>query len=233
MDEIATGTGEVIDCTTPGDFYYQVGTAKGGAANKIILADTYPARETGQDNYYIEITGGTGAGQTRFITFYHASNAPPDITDPNRYYLVSPDWDVVPDSTSTFGVIVDCTKNAGGWPVLNSTTPPVDTDHDGMPDDWESDRGLNPNNVDDGKLDQDSDGYTNVEEYLDYLAVQSTELPPDFDRDGDVDNNDLDLFTEDWLENNCDDVPRKNLDDDCDVDFGDYAVLADYWMEVY
>ena len=98
---------------------------------------------------------------------------------------------------------------------------------------WESARSLNPNSAADGPLDQDSDGYTNVEEYLNYLVAQPTELPADFDRDGDVDNDDLDLFTEQWLQNNCDEVPRRNLDDDCDVDFGDYAIFADYWMVIY
>ena len=41
-----------------------------------------------------------------------------------------------------------------------------DTDRDGMPDAWEATMGLNPASAADGKLDHDSDGYTNVEEYL-------------------------------------------------------------------
>ncbi|MEM1001823.1 MAG: hypothetical protein AAGH46_04155, partial [Bacteroidota bacterium] len=40
-----------------------------------------------------------------------------------------------------------------------------DTDGDGMPNRWEAIKGLNPN-VDDGKGDEDGDGYTNIEEYL-------------------------------------------------------------------
>jgi hypothetical protein len=42
----------------------------------------------------------------------------------------------------------------------------VDSDGDGMPDDWEKARGLNPNNPSDGSADTDEDGYTNVEEFL-------------------------------------------------------------------
>ncbi|HTF80910.1 MAG TPA: T9SS type A sorting domain-containing protein, partial [Cytophagales bacterium] len=47
--------------------------------------------------------------------------------------------------------------------------PPRDTDKDGMPDDWERNRGLNPTTADD-KGDDDNDGYTNVEEYLNCLV---------------------------------------------------------------
>jgi len=231
VHEIDTGTGEVIDCTTPGNFYYQVGTAIGGTANKIILPLSYPGRETGQDNYYVEITGGTGAGQTRFITFYHEPSYIND-GDPNKWFRVTPDWDVIPDNTSTFGVIVDCTKNAGGWPVLTSTTPPTDTDHDGMPDAWEIAKGLDPSNPNDGKIIGPS-GYSNVELYLNYLVDKKKVLPADFDNDGDVDEDDLDTFTMEWLVNDCYDVPRGNMDIDCDVDFKDYAIFADNWLDVY
>ena len=43
--------------------------------------------------------------------------------------------------------------------------PLLDTDDDGMPDFWEASFGLNLN-VDDTNDDNDNDGYTNIEEYL-------------------------------------------------------------------
>lgn len=55
-----------------------------------------------------------------------------------------------------------------GWPELAAGTPPQDSDHDGMPDNWETPRGLNPS-TDDSARDRDSDGYTNIEEYLNEL----------------------------------------------------------------
>lgn len=42
----------------------------------------------------------------------------------------------------------------------------MDTDQDGMPDEWEKQNGLNPNNPDDRNGDNNKDGYTNLEEYL-------------------------------------------------------------------
>jgi hypothetical protein len=39
-----------------------------------------------------------------------------------------------------------------------------------MPDDWEASNRLDPANSADGPLDQDGDGYTNVEEYLNSLV---------------------------------------------------------------
>jgi len=72
---------------------------------------------------------------------------------------------IVIEVQSGTGGIIDDEQEVGGWPVLESTTPPTDPDHDGMPDSWETARGLNPS-VDDSAGDRDDDGYTNIEEYI-------------------------------------------------------------------
>ena len=64
------------------------------------------------------------------------------------------------------GKIIDNPGQVGGYPRLSGGTAPLDSDHDGMPDDWESSAGLNPNDSSDGNKDKDGDGYTNIEEYL-------------------------------------------------------------------
>ena len=73
---------------------------------------------------------------------------------------------------------------------LTPAAPPADSDGDGMPDDWETDRGLNPA-ADDHSGDDDSDGHTNIEEYLHYrsnlvIFANSGKLLGDVNRDFDV-----------------------------------------------
>lgn len=64
--------------------------------------------------------------------------------------------------------IVNDPKEVGGYPdySFSPNDVPVDTDHDGMPDDWEKKYQLDPAVASDGSIDSDQDGYTNVEEYL-------------------------------------------------------------------
>jgi hypothetical protein len=65
------------------------------------------------------------------------------------------------------------------YPIINSGTPYRDDDHDGMADTWELNNGLNPSDSSDGNLDADLNGYTNVEEFLNGIARDSS-LPVEF-----------------------------------------------------
>jgi pectate lyase len=57
-------------------------------------------------------------------------------------------------------------QKADDWPTLRGGTVPVDADNDGMPSAWERQYGFNAADALDGPLDNDGDGYTNLEEYL-------------------------------------------------------------------
>ena len=70
---------------------------------------------------------------------------------------------------STNGLI-DSPDDVGGYPKLNSTAAPKDTDRDGMPDDWEDANGLDKNNSADSKLYSLNKEYTNLEVYLNSLV---------------------------------------------------------------
>ena len=69
------------------------------------------------------------------------------------------------------GQIIDHPDDVGGWPTLDPGAACLDSDHDGMPDDWESLYGFDPFDPSDGPKDGDGDGYTNVEEYLNGTAA--------------------------------------------------------------
>ncbi|GAA0880408.1 pectate lyase [Algoriphagus jejuensis] len=73
----------------------------------------------------------------------------------------------VADQSKKSGII-DSQEDVGGWPVLQSSSAPVDSDHDGMPDDWEKRNGLNPNKSSDRNT-LAKDGYTMLEKYLNSL----------------------------------------------------------------
>ncbi len=88
---------------------------------------------------------------------------------------------VVREVLSGTGHIIDSQRQVGGWPDYRSEEPPADSDHDAMPDAWETDHDLAPDDPSDGPADLDGDGYTNVEEYLNGTdpAVADTGEPPE------------------------------------------------------
>ncbi|MCO4772437.1 MAG: PKD domain-containing protein [Deltaproteobacteria bacterium] len=75
--------------------------------------------------------------------------------------------DAADAAQGTFNLVLDVVDGDGGadseaWTVTVSS---ADSDGDGMPDDWETANGLNPNNASDAALDPDFDGATNLDEY--------------------------------------------------------------------
>jgi fibronectin type 3 domain-containing protein len=69
------------------------------------------------------------------------------------------------------GAIIGHENDAGGFPPLAQGRGPLDTDLDGMPDEWETARGLDPNDPEDRNGDIYQNGYTNLEDYLNELAA--------------------------------------------------------------
>jgi hypothetical protein len=64
-------------------------------------------------------------------------------------------------------------RQGAAAPFLANGTPPTDSDHDGIPDSWETAHGLNPGNSVDGAA-TSSNGYTHLENYLNELAGDTT-----------------------------------------------------------
>ena len=66
--------------------------------------------------------------------------------------------------------IIDSPEAVGGWATYQSLPAPVDTDEDGMPDEWEKKNGLNAADANDGNI-VGTDGFTMLEKYLNELAI--------------------------------------------------------------
>lgn len=71
------------------------GTAQGGAAGYLTLADGFSAVDDFYNNAFITLTGGTGAGQVRWIEDHDGSTG---------HVIPSVDFGVVPDETTTYSI---------------------------------------------------------------------------------------------------------------------------------
>ena len=81
-----------------------------------------------------------------------------------KFYGYAPKWiaelgDLVPR-----GFITDPSE-VGGYPEYQGK-PYIDSDGDGMPDEWETAHGLNPHDPSDAIQDRNGDGYTNIEKFI-------------------------------------------------------------------
>lgn len=98
---------EVGDCGTPSPLCFNdiqqqynnqtiaTGTATGGGPRTIELAAGASTQPDAYTGYYISITGGTGAGQTAYITAY---------AGPSRTATVDIPWKIAPDATSEYRI---------------------------------------------------------------------------------------------------------------------------------
>jgi pectate lyase len=82
------------------------------------------------------------------------------------------------------GRVINSQKEVGGWPELQSIPAPVDSDGDGIPDEWEQSHGLNAHDpADASQPAKDGSGYSNIEVYMNSLipspsndGIQITQL---------------------------------------------------------
>ena len=77
----------------------------------------------------------------------------------------------LPKDSYKLGIVTNIVE-VGGYPDYKGT-PYKDSDNDGIPDDWEIKHGLNPKNPNDSaKPAADGSGYSNIEVYLNTLALK-------------------------------------------------------------
>ena len=77
----------------------------------------------------------------------------------------------LPKDSYKVGIITD-PMQMGGYPEYKGT-PYVDSDNDGMPDEWEIANGLNPHDPSDANGDITGDGYTNIEKYINGISTKT------------------------------------------------------------
>jgi pectate lyase len=89
------------------------------------------------------------------------------------------DTRIVTQVRTQTGALINHESDVGGFPVLPAETRAAnwDTDHDGMPDAWEVKHNLNPNLATDRNSDFDTDGYTNLEEYINEVGAWPAPTP--------------------------------------------------------
>ncbi len=81
---------------------------------------------------------------------------------------------VIKEVKNRSGRIIDSPSDVGGLISLARGTAPIDSDRDGMPDDWELQNGLDPDNASDrNQTNLSSAGYTNLEVYLDSIVASA------------------------------------------------------------
>lgn len=89
----------------------------------------------------------------------------------------------VREGKATYGNkgLIDTQEQVGGFPDLTQTgVTPVDSDGDGMPDEWETANGLNPNKKNDANKYTLSKEYTNIEMYINSLVpAEAMQIVPD------------------------------------------------------
>ena len=71
--------------------------------------------------------------------------------------------------------LIDSVRDVGGYKELKGGDAPADRDHDGMADAWERQNQLNPDDASDGAKDGQSDGYTNLERYLNSIPLTAAD----------------------------------------------------------
>ena len=69
-------------------------------------------------------------------------------------------------SNGSTGGLIDTPDDVGGWPEYTTYDIPTDTDKDGIPDTWETEHGLDPNDASDARKTTLSEPYLNLEVYL-------------------------------------------------------------------
>lgn len=121
-----------------------------------------------------EITLHTAEQAYNAVLLYGGASFKRDAIDTRIAIEVKDGTATYTGSISKLKGIIDTQKDVGGWPFLTQTALSLDTDVDGMPDEWEITKKLDPKVANANGKDL-STGYDNIEVYLNSLVKTITE----------------------------------------------------------
>jgi hypothetical protein len=135
------------------------------SSNAYLTVVLPPANQTVQAGSNATFTA-TAVGVARRLYQWQFNGA--DLADATNASLTL--TNVQPTHAGTYAVIITVVTNVpvapAAFPVaLAVITPDSDTDGDGLPDQWETDHGLRPDDPSDASRDEDHDGLSNGQEY--------------------------------------------------------------------
>ncbi len=171
-----------IDLSIDGVSTNDTGDADSGANN----LQNFPVLTSATGNFKITILGNLNSLPSRQYTidFYFNPSKDQSNYGEGRYWLGSTNIITDVSGNATFQIsftnpiklsgyvsatATDTNGNTSefGQDIVLTSNILVDTDNDGLPDEYELAFGFNPNKADDSKMDSDNDGKSNYNEYLD------------------------------------------------------------------
>lgn len=171
-------TGLAADCVGSGDIVcdgtsaYECSLASYGAGYTVtraksfdtvncgaLKADCEAATALGATGEAISFDGSASTGVTTYSWDFDGDGVEDSANAETTY-----SYSAEKKYTATL-TVADSSGNTDSCEVKVTVKSSKDSDKDGMPDSWEDEYGLNPNDLTDAKTDLDEDGLSNLEEY--------------------------------------------------------------------